>query len=115
MTATCREEINDAQLFWLKTAMAEVEDDCQVQACSLQSARLQICIHQAADGTKRTCLNKNTYAPDKCDKHVKELYLCCARMYKKNPKADFPACPIESAVKAKLDKLNVDYATAQKS
>ncbi|KAF9486911.1 hypothetical protein BDN71DRAFT_1405484, partial [Pleurotus eryngii] len=33
---------------------------CQAEACDLQS-----------------CLGKNTYTPEKCDHHLKRLYLCC--------------------------------------
>ncbi|KAJ7119308.1 hypothetical protein C8R43DRAFT_901051 [Mycena crocata] len=32
----------------------------------------------------QTCLNKNTYKPEKCDDRLRQLYLCCQRMYDDN-------------------------------
>ncbi|THU90518.1 DUF1903-domain-containing protein [Dendrothele bispora CBS 962.96] len=55
---------------------------CQAQACDLQS-----------------CLNKNTYKPEKCDAHLRNLYLCCQKMYQDSDgKAESTACPIPNVV-----------------
>ncbi|KAJ7328389.1 hypothetical protein DFH08DRAFT_622134, partial [Mycena albidolilacea] len=29
----------------------------------------------------QTCLNKNTYKPEKCDERLHALYMCCQKMY----------------------------------
>lgn len=59
------------------------EAACQAQACELQS-----------------CLNKNTYTPEKCEKHMRELYLCCDSMYKATQdKGESSACPMPSVVR----------------
>ncbi|TDL22906.1 DUF1903-domain-containing protein [Rickenella mellea] len=55
---------------------------CQPEACSLQ-----------------TCLNKNTYSPDKCDQQLRQLYKCCRGMYEAtNGKGESSACPSLSVV-----------------
>ncbi|KAF5371671.1 hypothetical protein D9758_003535 [Tetrapyrgos nigripes] len=56
---------------------------CQAQACDLQA-----------------CLNKNTYKPEKCDQHLRNLYLCCQRMYQESSdgKVESTACPIPNVV-----------------
>ncbi|KLO15149.1 DUF1903-domain-containing protein [Schizopora paradoxa] len=58
--------------------MAKAKDtSCQDEACALQ-----------------TCLNRNTYSPEKCDKLVRKLYECCSRMYEEtNGKGESTACP----------------------
>ncbi|KAF4598977.1 hypothetical protein EYR38_007390 [Pleurotus pulmonarius] len=57
--------------------MPKKPDPCQPEACDLQS-----------------CLGKNTYALEKCDKHLKRLYLCCQNMYREGEdKAQSTACP----------------------
>ncbi|KAH6897916.1 DUF1903-domain-containing protein [Coprinopsis sp. MPI-PUGE-AT-0042] len=71
--------------------MAEQENACQAEgshdfpykACQLQ-----------------TCLNKNTYKPEKCDQNLCQLYECCQRFYQQNKNgAESTACPIEPVVK----------------
>ncbi|TRM63582.1 hypothetical protein BD626DRAFT_457005 [Schizophyllum amplum] len=63
--------------------MPQETNACQAEACSLQ-----------------TCLNKNTYKPEKCDDHLKQLYLCCQKFYQEtNEQAESTACPIPSVVK----------------
>ncbi|KIM36865.1 hypothetical protein M413DRAFT_281633 [Hebeloma cylindrosporum] len=53
------------------------EPPCQTEACSLQS-----------------CLNKNIYSPEKCDRYVRSLYECCQRMYDATSgKGESTACP----------------------
>ncbi|KAI0087068.1 hypothetical protein BDY19DRAFT_893523 [Irpex rosettiformis] len=48
----------------------------------------------------QTCLNKNTYAPDKCSKQMRDLYVCCARMYDEtNDKGESTACPLPSVTR----------------
>ncbi|KIK63725.1 hypothetical protein GYMLUDRAFT_124768, partial [Collybiopsis luxurians FD-317 M1] len=44
------------------------------------------------------CLGKNTYHTQKCDALLRQLYECCQRIYKDNPKADSSACPLPSVV-----------------
>ncbi|KAF4562927.1 hypothetical protein EYR40_007360 [Pleurotus pulmonarius] len=62
--------------------MPKNPEPCQPEACDLQS-----------------CLGKNAYAPNKCDKHLKRLYLCCQKMYKEGgDKAQSTACPQSSVV-----------------
>ncbi|KAI6009869.1 hypothetical protein EDC04DRAFT_2581428 [Pisolithus marmoratus] len=47
----------------------------------------------------QNCLSVNTYSPDKCDKFVKALYLCCNEMYRRDGKdATSSACPMRSVV-----------------
>ncbi|KAI0684843.1 DUF1903-domain-containing protein [Cytidiella melzeri] len=59
------------------------EAACQTQACSLQ-----------------TCLNMNTYAPEKCSKQMRELYVCCAHMYEQtSDKGESTACPMPSVTR----------------
>ncbi|KAI0363997.1 hypothetical protein BV20DRAFT_1039624 [Pilatotrama ljubarskyi] len=56
---------------------------CQSIACALQS-----------------CLNKNTYSPEKCDDHVRKLYKCCWNMYKETDgKGESTACPMQNVVR----------------
>ncbi|RDB20775.1 Cx9C motif-containing protein 4, mitochondrial [Hypsizygus marmoreus] len=61
---------------------------CQAEACELQA-----------------CLNKNTYAPEKCDDQLRKLYECCQRMYDSktgdaaNGGNESTACPMPSVVK----------------
>ncbi|KAF9262560.1 DUF1903-domain-containing protein [Marasmius fiardii PR-910] len=63
--------------------MAEDDSPCQTQACSLQ-----------------TCLNKNTYQPERCDRYLRELYLCCQKMYDESDgKRESTACPMPNVVK----------------
>ncbi|OCH93536.1 DUF1903-domain-containing protein [Obba rivulosa] len=58
------------------------EPACQAEACALQS-----------------CLNKNTYSPDKCDEHLRKLYRCCQTMYKQTDgKGESTACPMPNIV-----------------
>ncbi|KAK7050602.1 Cx9C motif-containing protein 4, mitochondrial [Favolaschia claudopus] len=63
-------------------SMAEA---CQSEACALQ-----------------TCLNKNTYAPEKCDNKLRELYTCCQTMYEKaegqTVQPNSTACPMRNVV-----------------
>jgi hypothetical protein len=48
----------------------------------------------------QTCLNKNTYTPEKCDAPVRALYLCCARMYAaQGDGAESTACPMASVTR----------------
>ncbi|KAJ7288785.1 hypothetical protein C8J57DRAFT_1281216 [Mycena rebaudengoi] len=55
---------------------------CQPEACSLQ-----------------TCLNKNTYKPEKCDERLRDLYKCCQTMYNEaGEKAESTACPLPQVV-----------------
>ncbi|TFK97330.1 hypothetical protein BDV98DRAFT_574657 [Pterulicium gracile] len=62
--------------------MSSDEPGCQAEACALQ-----------------TCLNKNTYSPDKCNERVKQLYLCCQRFYKEtDDKGESTACPMPRVV-----------------
>ncbi|KAJ7181312.1 hypothetical protein C8R43DRAFT_269211 [Mycena crocata] len=63
-----------------------MSEACQAEACALQ-----------------TCLNKNTYKPEKCDERLRELYQCCQNMYEKSggekSEATSTACPMPSVVK----------------
>ncbi|KAF8987011.1 hypothetical protein BDQ17DRAFT_1286100 [Cyathus striatus] len=55
---------------------------CQVEACDLHS-----------------CLNKNTYKPERCDQHLRKLYECCQKFYEKTDgKGESTACPMPSVV-----------------
>ena len=57
------------------------------KACSLQS-----------------CLNKNTYNPEKCEQHVRRLYRCCWTMYQETAgKGESTACPMQSVVRRWLE------------
>ncbi|EED85289.1 predicted protein, partial [Postia placenta Mad-698-R] len=50
--------------------------------------------------TLQSCLNKNTYSPEKCDQHLRTLYKCCQSMYKQTEgKGDSSACPMPNVVK----------------
>ncbi|KAJ7648116.1 DUF1903-domain-containing protein [Roridomyces roridus] len=59
-----------------------MSEPCQAEACSLQ-----------------TCLNKNTYKPEKCNERLRALYQCCQGMYDNNSDATSTACPMASVVK----------------
>ncbi|KAJ7089538.1 hypothetical protein C8R44DRAFT_818460 [Mycena epipterygia] len=60
-----------------------MSETCQAEACALQ-----------------TCLNKNTYKPDKCDERLRALYNCCQRMYDTGGETtESTACPMASVVK----------------
>ncbi|KAF7350630.1 Cx9C motif-containing protein 4, mitochondrial [Mycena sanguinolenta] len=61
-----------------------MSEKCQTEACALQ-----------------TCLDKNTYSPEKCDDRLRALYMCCQKMYDAAPDSDpeSTACPIPSVVK----------------
>ncbi|KAJ7247179.1 hypothetical protein B0H12DRAFT_1053601 [Mycena haematopus] len=56
-----------------------MSEACQTQACALQ-----------------TCLNKNTYKPEKCDHYLRALYMCCQKMEDDAPGSDVKstACPM---------------------
>ncbi|KAJ7849245.1 hypothetical protein B0H14DRAFT_3669202, partial [Mycena olivaceomarginata] len=50
----------------------------------------------------QTCLNKNTYEPEKCDERPRAPYLCCQKMYDATPRGsdvNSTACPIPNVVK----------------
>ncbi|KAJ7469336.1 hypothetical protein B0H11DRAFT_1393667 [Mycena galericulata] len=68
---------------------------CQAEACALQ-----------------TCLNKNTYKPEKCDERLRALYQCCQNMYDsaggEASGATSTACPMESVVKRWVKDHPVD-------
>ncbi|KAG8966892.1 hypothetical protein FRC03_011077 [Tulasnella sp. 419] len=64
-----------------------MDPSCQAEACSLQ-----------------TCLNKNTYSPEKCDDKVMRLYQCCMNMYKQGSEATSTACPKREVVERRLAK-----------
>ncbi|KAJ6626714.1 hypothetical protein B0H10DRAFT_1998256 [Mycena sp. CBHHK59/15] len=60
-----------------------MSEACQTEACALQ-----------------TCLNKNTYKPEKCDERLRGLYMCCQKMHKDaGENAESTACPMPSVVK----------------
>ncbi|KAJ7328446.1 hypothetical protein DFH08DRAFT_883946 [Mycena albidolilacea] len=62
-----------------------MSEECQTEACALQ-----------------TCLNKNTYKPEKCDERLRALYICCEKMYDDAPSgsdASSTACPMPNVVK----------------
>ncbi|KAF8157330.1 DUF1903-domain-containing protein [Mycena galopus ATCC 62051] len=60
-----------------------MSEACQTEACALQ-----------------TCLNKNTYKPEKCDERLRALYMCCQKMYNdQGSDANSTACPIPNVVK----------------
>ncbi|KAF7341201.1 DUF1903-domain-containing protein [Mycena venus] len=62
-----------------------MSEACQAEACALQ-----------------TCLNKNTYKPEKCDERLRGLYGCCQQMYDNAPEGAEPsstACPIANVVR----------------
>ncbi|KAF9487971.1 DUF1903-domain-containing protein [Pleurotus eryngii] len=62
--------------------MHKSPEACQTEACDLQS-----------------CLGKNTYTPEKCDHHLKRLYLCCQKIYREGgDKAQSTACPQSNVV-----------------
>ncbi|EDR07833.1 uncharacterized protein LACBIDRAFT_298053 [Laccaria bicolor S238N-H82] len=55
---------------------------CQTEACDLQS-----------------CLNRNTYAPEKCEKNLRSLYECCQRFYKLTEgRGESTSCPLPNVV-----------------
>ncbi|CAL1716613.1 unnamed protein product [Somion occarium] len=59
------------------------EPPCQAEACALQD-----------------CLGKNTYSPEKCDRYMRDLYKCCAKLYDEtNDKGESTACPMPSVVR----------------
>ncbi|ETW75345.1 hypothetical protein HETIRDRAFT_330691, partial [Heterobasidion irregulare TC 32-1] len=46
------------------------------------------------------CISKHTYAPNKCEDHIRKLYLCCQSMYEATEeKGRSTACPMPSAVR----------------
>ena len=48
----------------------------------------------------QACLNKNTYAPEKCDRQLRNLYECCQKMYDSTDgKGESTACPMPNVVK----------------
>ena len=52
-------------------------------ACSLQS-----------------CLNKNLYSPEKCDRYLGRLYECCQKMYDSgHENSGSTACPMPKVVR----------------
>ncbi|KAJ7467501.1 hypothetical protein FB451DRAFT_1258712 [Mycena latifolia] len=60
-----------------------MSEACQTEACALQ-----------------TCLNKNTYKPEKCDERLRALYMCCQKMYDTGGESsESTACPMASVVK----------------
>ncbi|KAI6029406.1 DUF1903-domain-containing protein [Pisolithus microcarpus] len=64
------------------------QNRCQAEACALHD-----------------CLSVYTYSPEKCDKFVKALHLCCYEMYKKDGKdASSTACPMQSVVERWLKR-----------
>ncbi|KAH7929529.1 hypothetical protein BV22DRAFT_1002429 [Leucogyrophana mollusca] len=55
----------------------------------------------------QSCLSSNTYSPEKCDRHLRKLYLCCSEMYHnqsspgdgvKTTGNESSACPMPSVV-----------------
>lgn len=61
---------------------------CQNEACSLQS-----------------CLNRNTYSPEKCDTYLLKLYECCTSLYAATDgKGESTACPDERVVRRWMEK-----------
>lgn len=52
--------------------------------------------------TLQSCLSKNTYSPDKCDEHLRRMYLCCQAMYERGgedkDKPESTACPMPNVV-----------------
>ncbi|TFK64283.1 hypothetical protein BDN72DRAFT_802272, partial [Pluteus cervinus] len=53
----------------------------------------------------QTCLNKNTYSPERCDALVRKLYTCCQSLYEKqgeNVKAS--PCPLPRVVRRWLEQ-----------
>ncbi|KAF8802597.1 hypothetical protein BYT27DRAFT_7112174, partial [Phlegmacium glaucopus] len=46
----------------------------------------------------QACLNKNTYSPEKCDRHLRNLYECCQKMYDEG-KGESTACPMPTVLK----------------
>ncbi|KAH9922571.1 hypothetical protein B0H21DRAFT_662129, partial [Amylocystis lapponica] len=59
--------------------------------------------------TLQTCLNKNTYSPDKCDEHLRALYRCCRGMYEQTDgKGESTACPMPSVVQRWLKNHGED-------
>ncbi|KAF8344703.1 hypothetical protein F5887DRAFT_885910 [Amanita rubescens] len=48
----------------------------------------------------QSCLNKNTYSPERCDDDVRQLYQCCLRMYEEtDAKGKSTACPSSNVIK----------------
>ncbi|EIW54092.1 uncharacterized protein TRAVEDRAFT_132725, partial [Trametes versicolor FP-101664 SS1] len=48
----------------------------------------------------QSCLNKNTYSPDKCEAHLRKLYRCCWDMYKRtDAQGESTACPMPKVVR----------------
>ncbi|KDQ07311.1 hypothetical protein BOTBODRAFT_38929 [Botryobasidium botryosum FD-172 SS1] len=60
---------------------------CQAEACSLQ-----------------TCLNSNTYKPERCDRQLRQLYECCDAMYAKDANMESTACPTQRVVQRWLKR-----------
>ncbi|KAI0067590.1 DUF1903-domain-containing protein, partial [Artomyces pyxidatus] len=59
------------------------EPPCQAEACSLQ-----------------TCISGNTYAPERCEQRMRELYRCCQTMYENTDgKGESTACPMPKVVR----------------
>jgi Mature-T-Cell Proliferation I type len=59
----------------------------------------------------QTCLNKNTYSPEKCDNHLFALYECCQNLYKAQAtgiQIDTTSCPQQSVVQRWMKKHNKD-------
>ncbi|KAI0262213.1 hypothetical protein BC834DRAFT_829165, partial [Gloeopeniophorella convolvens] len=48
--------------------------------------------------TLQTCLSKNTYSPEKCTDHMRNLYKCCQAFYDAD-KGESTACPMPSVVR----------------
>ncbi|OSX61733.1 hypothetical protein POSPLADRAFT_1145226 [Postia placenta MAD-698-R-SB12] len=75
--------------------------------CILAEDPLSICIAC----TLQSCLNKNTYSPEKCDQHLRTLYKCCQSMYKQTEgKGDSSACPMPNVVKRWLKTHGEDVS-----
>jgi Mature-T-Cell Proliferation I type len=59
----------------------------------------------------QTCLNKNTYSPEKCDNQVFALYECCQNLYKAQANGiqiDPTSCPQQSVIRRWMKRHNND-------
>ena len=52
----------------------------------------------------QACLNKHTYSPERCEENLRQLYLCCQKMYRENKGVESTACPMEKVVERWLKR-----------
>ncbi|KZT72380.1 hypothetical protein DAEQUDRAFT_755211 [Daedalea quercina L-15889] len=75
---------------------------CRVPTASacMVLASTYACFASHAACELQACLNKNTYKPEKCEEHMRNLYMCCQAMYEQTgERGESTACPMPSVVR----------------